>query len=74
MLTYPQGENSNSMVGTFPQGENSGSNTNHRERCWVESMHCYREVSLGTQYGEIMVINKIKKNNCWLNNSLQFDG
>ena len=36
-------------------------------------MHCYREVSLGTQYGETMVINKIKKNNCWLKNSLQFD-
>ena len=24
-------------------------------------MHCYREVSLGTQYGETIVINKIKK-------------
>ena len=24
-------------------------------------MHCYREVSLGTQYGEIMVINETKK-------------
>ena len=24
-------------------------------------MHCYREVSLGTRYGETMVINKIKK-------------
>ena len=39
-------------------------------------MHCYREVSLGTRYGETMVIIKIKKkqNNCWLKNSLQFDG
>ena len=24
-------------------------------------MHCYREVSLGTRYGEIMVINDMKK-------------
>ena len=24
-------------------------------------MHCYREVSFGIGYGEIMVINKIKK-------------
>ena len=36
-------------------------------------MHCYREVSLGTRYGEIMVINEMKKN-CWLKNSIQFDG
>ena len=38
-------------------------------------MHSYREVSLGIQYGKTMVINKIKnKINCWLKNSLQFDG
>ena len=37
-------------------------------------MQCYREVSLGTRYGETMVINKIKKNDFWLKNSLQFDG
>ena len=30
-------------------------------------------MSLGTRYGEIMVINRIKKNNCWLKNNLQFD-
>ena len=42
--------------------------------CRGRLMHCYREVSLGTRYGETMVINKIKKNNCWLKNSLQFDG
>ena len=35
-------------------------------------MHCYRDVSLGTGYGETMVINKIKKT-IVLKNSLQFD-
>ena len=37
-------------------------------------MHCYREVSLGTQYGETKVINKFFFLKGWLKNSLQFDG